>query len=222
MRWCRGPGVRVHRRPEGDETADARGPLVTQWFSNHHHEDPTATDDAQLMLALFDTGMTEAGIAKALGRKRPEVKTSLAVARSKLGTALADKYRFMNMMQCAAMEEFDSPECAEMVKGLVQAAQAGNFDHVLARYRLHRRMEAERAVFTAELEAAGVYIRTEGWVGWQMLLSNLRTPDGAEITPDDHESCPGRAVTITWAHGWRDADARPRTRLRRGSRTGSR
>ena len=168
------------------------------------------------MLALFDTGMTEAGIAKALGRKRPEVKTSLAVARSKLGTALADKYRFMNMMQCAAMEEFDSPECAEMVKGLVQAAQAGNFDHVLAKYRLHRRMEAERAVFTAELEAAGYHIRTEGWVGWQMLLSNLRTPDGAEITPDDHESCPGRAVTITWTHGWRDADARAAYQAEKG------
>jgi ParB family transcriptional regulator, chromosome partitioning protein len=208
---CLGAGVPVFgfiAGPEGDETADARGRLITQWFANHHHEAPAATDDNQLMLDLFATGMTEAGIAKALGRKRPEVKTRLAVARSKLGTALADKYPFMDMAQCAAIEEFDSPDCAEMVKGLVAAAKTGNFDHVLARYRLHRRQQAEEAAFVAELEAAGYHIRTEGWVGWQNLLSNLRTPDGAEISPDDHETCPGRGVTITWTYGWRDAGAR--------------
>jgi hypothetical protein len=54
---------------EGDERADRRARLIEQWNENHHREPMTVGDETAVVLALFDEEqMTEAAIAKAVGR----------------------------------------------------------------------------------------------------------------------------------------------------------
>ena len=141
---------------EGDEQADTRGRLITQWFANHHNKAPARSDDAGLLLALFDTaGMTEAGIAKALGVKRAQVKTALIVARSELASKAADRWDFLTFDQAAALAEFDGQP--EAVTRLVQAARQGDgsFEHAVTQLRATATEREERRAFEAEMAEAG-------------------------------------------------------------------
>ena len=194
--------------PEGDETADTRARLLGQWHANHHRLDLKPSDDTGLLLALFTEGaMTEAGIVRATGLKRPEVKTALAVARSEVARKAADRWEFLTLDQAAALDEFHDD--SEALAALVQAAKdsPSQFDHVVTRLRTTRAEREAKAAFTAELEAQGITIYGDRpHVPWTMALENLRDADGNEITPEAHTTCPGHAVTITYEWAW-DPDA---------------
>ena len=189
---------------EGDEQADTRARLIGQWYSNHHREDFRRSDDARLLLTLFDqAGMTEAGIAKALGVKRAAVKTSLAVARSEIASAAVDQWAFLDLEQGAALEEFAGDDGA--VTALVSAARTGGsqFEQTLRRLRATKTERDAKLVFLAELEAAGYLVYGERpYVPWTLELTNLRTPDGAQISGEEHAACPGAAVTISYDWAW--------------------
>jgi ParB family transcriptional regulator, chromosome partitioning protein len=188
---------------EGDEQADRRGRLVEQWNENHNRQAMTVSDDTAVLLALFDDGMTEAAIAKATGLGRPQVTASLTVARSETAAKAADRWEFLTLDQAAALAEFeDDPEA---LTTLVQAAQnsPGQFDHTAGRLRATRAEREAKAAFAAELEAQGITVYGDRpYVPWAMALGNLLDSDGNKISPEEHASCPGRAVTITCEWGW--------------------
>ena len=189
---------------EGDEQADRRARLIEQWNENHNRQAMTVRDDTAVLLALFDDeGMTEAAIAKATGLSRPQVTASLTVARSETAAKAADRWSFLTLDQAAALAEFEGD--AEGLTALVQAAKTspGQFGHTAAQLRAGRAEREAKAAFTAELEAQGITVYGDRpYVPWTMALGNLRDSGGHTITPDDHASCPGRAVTITYEWGW--------------------
>jgi ParB family chromosome partitioning protein len=189
---------------EGDERADQRARLIEQWTENHHRQATTLADDAVTVLALFDDGaMTEAGIAKATGRPRPQVAASLAVARSEVATKAGARWEFLDLFQAATLAEFEGDEQA--LGALVQAARdnPGQFGHVAAQLRATRDEREAKAAFTAELQAQGLAIYSERpYVPWTKALENLRDGDGNQITPEAHATCPSRAVTITYDWDW--------------------
>ena len=189
---------------EGDDTADTRARLLAQRLANHHRVDLKPSDDTALLLALFtETGMTEAGIAKATGLKRPEVKAALTVARSEVARKAADRWEFLTLDQAAALTEFESDQ--EALTALVRAAKdsPGQFDHVAANLRATHAEREARAAFVAELEAQEIHVYGDRpHIPWTLALENLRDSDGNEITPETHATCPGRAVTITSEWSW--------------------
>jgi ParB family transcriptional regulator, chromosome partitioning protein len=188
---------------EEDVQADLRARLLTQWFENHHRENPKRSDDARTLLTLFDEGgLTEAGIAKALGIKKPEVKTGLAVARSAVASAAVDTWPDLDMEQGAALDEFEGDQQA--IGELVAAARSGMFEHTVARLRSTREERAERQAFIDQITEAGYLIYGEDGRGvpWTMNLANLTGPDGEPLDPYEHAACDGAAVTIGYDWAW--------------------
>jgi ParB family transcriptional regulator, chromosome partitioning protein len=188
---------------EGDERADRRARLIEQWNENHHRVPMTVRDDTAVLLALFDEEMTEAAIAKATGLARPQVAASLSVARSQVATSAAERWDFLTLDQAATLAEFEDDQ--EALTALVQAAKGSpsQFDHVAAQLRSTRAEREARAAFTAELEAQSIAVYGERpYVPWTLALENLRDGDGNPISPQQHATCPGRAVTITYEWDW--------------------
>jgi ParB family chromosome partitioning protein len=184
---------------KGDDQAARRARLIDQFTENVHREPMKRSDEAALILRLFDDeGMTEAGIAKATGFGKPRVAAYRAVARSETAAKAADRWEFLTLDQAATLAEFEGDQMA--LTALVQAAKDSprQFDHVAAQLRATRAEREAKAAFTAELEAQefAIYGDRPG-VPWTLALENLRDSDGSEITPEAHATCPGRAVTIT-------------------------
>jgi ParB family chromosome partitioning protein len=189
---------------EGDARADRRARLIEQWNENHHREPMTVGDETAVVLALFDDEqMTEAAIARATGLPRPQVRASLAVARSQVAVKAAERWDFLTLDQAAALAEFDGDQ--EALTALVQAAKdsPSQFGHVVARLRATRAEREAKTAFAADLEAQGIAIYGDRpHVPWTLALENLRDGDGNQISPEAHATCPGRAVTITCDWDW--------------------
>jgi ParB family transcriptional regulator, chromosome partitioning protein len=189
---------------KGDDQAARRARLIDQFTENVHREPMKRSDEAALILRLFDEeDMTEAGIARATGLSKPRVAAYRAVAGSKIAAKAADRWEFLTLDQAAVLAEFEGDEQA--MTELVQAARQfpGQFDHVTARLRATRDEREARAAFVAELDAEGIAVYGEqAHVPWTLALENLRDGDGNDITPEAHAVCPGRAVTITYDWGW--------------------
>lgn len=195
-----------------DSRATRRALLLDRLTENRSRVGPLRRDEAQLVLDLGGVEkMSAAAIARATGLGKGDVEAMQRAAQSELGAALLDKYAFLSFDQAAALDEFNAPEHAETVKALVAAAQVSpsKFEHVLAQARQNKETLAARGRFTAELEAAGVRVYGDSHRGvpYQMRLSNLRTADGEEITPEAHAECPDHAVTIRYDYAWRDDQA---------------
>ena len=187
---------------EGDEQADRRARLIEQWNENHHREEMTVRDDTAALRALFDEeGMTEAAIAKATGLDRPQVAASLAVARSEVAVRAADEYQ-IDLLQAAIIAEFDGDDNA--VAKLLETAERNpaQLAHTAEQLRQTADQRRELIAYTAALEAQGYRVWSEPSVPWTHNLHWLRDPEGNEITPEAHETCPGKAVAIAYDWGW--------------------
>jgi ParB family transcriptional regulator, chromosome partitioning protein len=187
---------------EGDERADRRARLIEQWSENHHREDMTVRDDNAVLLALFDEEeMTEAAIATALGLPRPRVAASLAVARSEVATKAAEEYE-IDLLQAAMIAEFDDDDDA--VAELLETAERwpAQLGQTAERLRQTADERRERIAYAATLEARGYQVWSEASVPWTRNLRWLRDGEGAEITPEAHETCPGKAAAIAYDWEW--------------------
>jgi ParB family chromosome partitioning protein len=125
------------------------------------------------------------------------------VARSEVAVKAAERWDFLTLDQAAALAEFEDDE--EALTALYQTAKdsPSQFGHVAARLRATRDERDAKAAFTAGLEAQGIAIYGDRpYVPWTLALENLRDGDGNQITPEAHATCPGRAVTITYAWDW--------------------
>lgn len=187
---------------EGDEQADRRARLIEQWNENHHREEMTVRDDTAVLRALFDEeAMTEAAIAKATGLDRPQVTASLAVARSETATRAAGEYG-IDLLQAAVIAEFDGDDDA--VGELLATAERNpaQLAYTAERLRQTASERRERTAYAATLEAQGYRVWSEPSVPWTRNLHWLRDAEGQEITPEAHETCPGRAVAIAYDWSW--------------------
>ena len=193
--------------PEGDTAAEQRAALIDAWTENHDREQTTPADDAALVEALFEIkGTTETQVAKALSLHKDEVKAYRVVARSQVAREAVETG--LDLMQCAALEEFADDDYAVARLTLVAQTDPEGFGQELAELRATRAVRAAREAFTAELAADGYQIREEGYIPWRENLANLRHPDGAELTVEQHATCPGRAVNIDVAWEWPSDDAK--------------
>ena len=207
---CRRAGVAVlgyNVGPEGDTAAEQRAALIDAWTENHDREQTTPADDAVLVEALFDIkGTTATQVAKALGLHKDEVKAYRVVARSQVARDALEAG--LDLMQSAAVEEFADDGHAVARLTIIARTDPEGFDQELAELRVTRAVRAAREAFTAELAADGYQVRDEGYVPWRLNLTNLRDPDGAELTVERHATCPGRAVNIDVDWDWPSEEAK--------------
>jgi hypothetical protein len=193
--------------PEGDTAAEQRAALVDAWTENHDREGTTPADDAVLVEALFEIkGTTETQVARALRLHKDEVKAYRVVARSQVARDALEAG--LDLIQSAAVEEFAGDSHAVARLTLIAQTDPDGFGQELAELRATRAVRAAREAFTAELAADGYQIREEGYIPWRLNLTNLRGPDGAELTVEQHATCPGRAVNIDVDWDWPSDDAK--------------
>ena len=163
----------------------------------------TAVEEAHAIAALFDAGMNQTAIGRALGRTREQVKTAKKAA-TLTPQAHTDADYPLTLDQMAVIAEWQNTPGA--VDQLTAAITRGRgLDHIVAQLR----QEAAEAVVIdaarAELTAAGVTVTDDEPRTWGASparpLAQLRTdaaaPMGQRIEVADHGDCPGDAVWIT-------------------------
>jgi ParB family chromosome partitioning protein len=111
----------------GDEATDDAGQIeriLTQHAENAHRAALTDSEQFGVVEQLNAFGLSAAKIARRTKIKRDTVNTSLAVAKSDLARAAAERYDFLTLEQAAAVAEFDDD--ADAVKELIVGAQRGH------------------------------------------------------------------------------------------------
>ncbi|GAB3622558.1 hypothetical protein GCM10027418_06400 [Mariniluteicoccus endophyticus] len=168
--------------------------LAAQVNENEHRAALTTAELINAAEQLALEGLTDADIAGALARPAETVTKLRAAARSEAAIAASNE---LTLDQSVVVAEFDTDEDA--VGQLVKAAARGDFDHVASRLRGERARAEAVANLTATLRDAGVTIIDEP--KWDAAdkpsrLTFLRTPDGEELTPENHAGCPGHVAWV--------------------------
>ncbi|UVS80595.1 ParB N-terminal domain-containing protein [Actinokineospora sp. UTMC 2448] len=173
--------------------------LRDQWISNEVRTGFSVGDKARLLeqMALF--GLSEEEIAAQLTTDVETVKAGLAVGRSRRATEAVATHPQLDMMQAAALAEFeDDPEASESLSWVLQWRPA-QYDHTVT---LLRRRKAERQACEAkaeELRRAGVTVlegaAAEGAVQLDRLLRGGKSHTA--LSEQNHARCPGHAAIVT-------------------------
>lgn len=182
-----------------DETTDQTGEidrLVTQWAENEHRARLSIPERIGVIEQLAAFGVTPAQISKRTRTKRADVDAALSVAGSDLARAAACRYDYLDLVQAAAVAEFESDTAA--VKALVAAAKTGRFDHVAQQLRDRRDEQARLEAYAAELDAAGITVlqRADVHHDHTEYVQHLLNQGGHRIKDEDHTTCPGHAVIV--------------------------
>jgi ParB family chromosome partitioning protein len=179
---------------EGDSKDDVRGRLIGQYHENHMRADPTAAEDALVVAALFETGLTEAGISRKLRMAKPHVRAARAAAASELAVSVAMAYP-LDLMQTAQVAEFAANGDEDAVVALCAVADQdpAQFDHTAARLLESAPERAQRRALIAALEAAGVKVVD---AQWSNEVDGLRDEAGEKLTAEGHAGCPGHAAFV--------------------------
>ncbi len=182
-----------------DETTDQKGEidrLVTQWAENEHRARLSIPERIGVIEQLAAFGVTPTQISKRTRTKRAEVDAALSVVGSDLAKAAVSRYDFLDLVQAAAVAEFESD--TEAVKALVAAAKTGRFDHVAQQLRDRRDEQARLDTYAAELDAAGLTVlqRADIHHDHTEYVQHLLDQAGHRINDDEHTSCPGHAVIV--------------------------
>jgi ParB family chromosome partitioning protein len=171
--------------------------IVGQLDKNDNRTDMTDADRLGGYQQLELHGLSGTAIAKRLGRKAPEVRAALKVAKNPMVAEVAADYG-IDLVTAAKIADFTAD--VEIAERLAGAARRGVFDHELQRQRDER---AERDAITAaeaELTAAGVALalspRPQTWKA----LGMLATAEGTELTEEEHRACPGHAAYVARAY----------------------
>ncbi|MBW9208017.1 ParB/RepB/Spo0J family partition protein [Mumia sp. zg.B17] len=192
----------------GDGDAAEIERILTQHAENHHRAGLTVADEAKTAKQLAAFGLSAAQIAKKTHTRREHVEVVLQVGKSDLAAAAADRYD-LTLDQAAALAEFDGD--VETVKALVAAAKTGQFAHVAQQARDERRRAEQQAPVLARLTEEGVILLEQrpAYNSIARALGDLRTPDGATITVEDHAACPGHAAYLREITTYIDPDGTP-------------
>jgi ParB family chromosome partitioning protein len=185
--------------PESDAAEIDR--IVTQHVENTHRAGLTPSDEVGVARQLTAFGLTPNQIARRTRTKKARVEQAVAIAESELAAKATGRYD-LTLDQAAVVAEFDDQP--EVVKTLVAAARAGQFDHVAQRARDDR---AELAVYDqAVQELSEQQVPVVGRPEWDdpkvKDLVHLRDGDGNQISAETHAACPGRAAYIDVGRDW--------------------
>lgn len=182
----------------GDEGDWAR--LVGQWILNEHRAGLSTADKARVLeeLALFD--MSDEDIAAALSMTTEAVQAGLRIRRSTTATAVAEAYPQLDLLQVAALTEFDDDPAALTALEQTLADEPEQFDHQVSRLRLDRQLQQARAQLAEELTKAGTTVIQHSYAVTQRPLTELlhSAQDTALLgdNPQAHATCPGHAAYL--------------------------
>lgn len=182
---------------QDDATQAETARILSQLGENRHRADLTADEEAAAVQELFDLNpdLTVAQAARKTGMSKPQVTAARAVAASRLASAAGARYDFLDLLQTAALAEFEDD--AEAVKRLTVAAKNGHgqFDHELQRLRDTRAERAALVGARAALEARGVTV-SDQWPSYDQRLSYLADAAGNRLTEESHRACPGHTARL--------------------------
>lgn len=189
---------------EGEDGDVAR--IVGQIIENHHRAGLDEAEQAAAYEQLAALGVPAASIARKLNTRKATVETALRVqADETAAKALAEHP--ITLDQAAVIEDFTGDETA--VARLIKAAKEGGFDHTARRERDNRAEREAVAAKAAELAKQGVTVvdREATYEQSCATLGGLFTPDGDDLTPEAHASCPGHAAFVEYSR-WSDDGTR--------------
>ncbi len=197
--------------PPADERKATIERIVTQIIENDMREPLTLGDTARGLQQLAAFNLTPGGIARKLARGKngkAYVENMLQAGRSELAVKATERFD-LDLVQAAVIAEFDEAGDLESAKELIRIAREApnNFQVVAERKRAERaeneRFAALTDALTHELTTAGVTIFDNSLSdssGDSRSLDRLRpTPEDephAELTAEDHASCPGHGAWI--------------------------
>ncbi|MEU6130975.1 ParB/RepB/Spo0J family partition protein [Saccharopolyspora sp. NPDC047091] len=189
------------------EDTDAKSRIarvIDQLGENEHREQITDRDELAATQELLDLGLTARQIARERSIPRKRVEGTVVVARSDAARhAVLDTG--MDLLQAAALAEFDGDEEAMAELRTTAAEQPHQLDHVAQRWRDQRAEDAALAARSAELAEQGVtvierpYLYPNGLRRLSMLRPTPESEPGNEIDPDQHRHCPGHAVFLDYS-----------------------
>ncbi|MEV4734697.1 hypothetical protein [Saccharopolyspora sp. NPDC049426] len=173
--------------------------LVDQWIANEHRRGLGEADKAAMIeqMALF--GFNPDDIAEKLTTDVTLVNAALKVRRSEKTSSLARQHAQLNMVEIAAISEFENDEdaYAEIVDTLEN--RPAQLHHVMARWRNELEARQAREAELQRLRTAGVNVVDSAELPeTARALSELKNPQG-EILADkleEHQSCPGHAASV--------------------------
>lgn len=200
---CRKAGTRLFGwvAATADDSKDGEiSRLVRQFTENEDRLGMTARDKAGVVLALFELGVTPAGVHRKLSKRlsREEIAAAQAVAGDDAAAAAAQAHPDWTLDMIAVSAEFaGDPEATEALEAA--GGDRGRFAHAAAEWRA---TAPERAQKRDLLENLGAGMRVLDSAPMWRRLDNLRTAEGEQLTAENHRDCPGRAVTLEQNWHW--------------------
>ena len=174
--------------------------IVDQYAENEFRAALTNAERVSVVQQLMDLGVKQKDITRHIKLKKQAVVAAVSIGQSAVASRAVERYEFLSFEQGSALAEFEDDKDA--VKTLVFAANAGGFDHTLAKLREEREDRIALEEAKADLEASGIrYVDRSALTNDTRKLDRL-TQDGESITEEVHGSCPGHAAWLdgTWLH----------------------
>ena len=164
----------------------------------------TVTEEAHAVAALFDAGMSQTAIGRALGRSREQVKTAKKAATLTVDPAESTDYP-LTLDHLATLSEWEHIPGA--FGRLIEAIERGRLDHMVA--TLRREADEDAVVSAAVLELGDTVTIAQdeprSWGSGPRTLKSVRpsagSPPGEPIDPAGHAACPGHAVWVEATDG---------------------
>ena len=184
--------------------------IVEQMAENDHREAMRASHRTTAFRQLsLEFGLSAGQIAKRTGTKKTVVAATLAVADSKVASAVQARYD-LPLDVAAALAEFEDDH--ETVKDLTATAikEPGRFRHEAQRARDERRRTVEVAAARESLAALGIREVPEPNYDdakvrpVRHLKPTTEDAYGTVLTSEAHASCPGHAAFVS--DQWNKAD----------------
>lgn len=190
---------------------DAWKRLRDQFVINDVRDGFTTAEKARALQQMQLFGFDEDEIAEQLALHTEQVKAGLAVQRSAKATQILDQNPQLDLLQAAAIAEFEGNDDALGELNGVLEEDPDQFDHKVAELRLQRHIDQECTALAAELADRGVTVVQRSSSGPQEKLVYLKTSRDATTRlgddPEQHANCPGHAVYVDY--DLREQHARP-------------
>jgi ParB family chromosome partitioning protein len=177
-----------------ERAGDEAGQYLDMITANAHRNPLTVLEEADALFAAKQAGATRTRLRKTTGLAPAAVNEALTAARLTVETRdqAEQAGEQLSLDQYALLAEFQNDPAA--VERLLTVARYGSMDHEAERIRQQRAEHAEHEQLKMELREAGYEVADDIPATDQLLARLLH--DGADLTPELHAECPGRAVSF--------------------------
>ncbi|WP_406690549.1 hypothetical protein REH65_32420 [Saccharopolyspora sp. ID03-671] len=181
------------------EEAEEWRRLVDQWIANEHRRGFGEADKAAMVEQLAMFGLSPDDISDQLKTDIAVVRAALTVRGSEKATKLARQHDQLDMLQLAAISEFEDDEAAynEIVETLQN--RPAQLKHVMTRRRHEREAHQACDEEIGRLSATGVTAMHDADLPeTAQPLSALTNANGQRLSElvAEHEACPGHAAGV--------------------------